>query len=83
MNFEQKALYFLTALQDVYRDEENKESINIKLDLEEETLTEDFTAMIYALYLLYREITGDDTDIIGFTHICNRLAIQHALKEEG
>ncbi len=83
-NFENKILSFCVALQDVYKDEEDKESLAMpKLELKEETLTEDFTAMLYAMRVLYSEITGDNCDIIGFTHICNRLALQHIMEEKG
>lgn len=77
--FENKILNFATALEDVYKDEENKESIHLpKMDLKESELTEDFTAMIYAQWTLYRRITGDrDTDILGFTHLLNRLVFQY------
>lgn len=84
--FNQKILVFATAIQDVYKDEENKERQYLpKLDLSESTFTEDFTAMIYALYTLFKSVTGDEsTDIIGFTHILNRLVVQDILnnKEE-
>ena len=52
------------------------------LEMEEKSLTEDFTAMLYAMYMLYMEITGDETDIIGFTHILNRLALQQIMEKE-
>jgi len=76
--FENKILYFLSALQDIYRDSEERESIDLpKLELVESELTEDFTAMFYAMFLLYQRITGDKVDALGFTHICNRLVFQH------
>lgn len=83
-NFENKVLYFNTALKDMYRDEEQRESECIpKMELKEESLTEDFTAMFYAVFILYKEIIGDETDIIGFTHICNRLVFQNLMKDKG
>ena len=82
--FENKTLYFNTALKDVYRDEENRELPEIpKMELKSETLTEDFTAMLYGMSVLFSEITGNDCDIIEFTHILNKLAIQHLLEENG
>lgn len=82
--FENKILNFATALEDAYRDEEDKESIHLpKMELKESELTEDFTAMVYAQWAIYRRITGDeDTDILGFTHILNRLVFQH-IAEDG
>ena len=59
-----------------------------KIELEEENLTDDFTAMIMAVHLLYISITGDDeVDLIGFTHMVNRLVFQWLMengdKEKG
>ena len=49
--FENKLMHFVTALTDVYRDEEEKESTALTpLEFSEEELTEDFTAMIYAMW---------------------------------
>lgn len=80
--FNQKILTFTVGLQDMYRDEEDRESAAIsKLDLKEEELTEDFTAMIYAVWILYGKITGDDVDVFGFTHIANRLVLQKLMEE--
>ena len=82
-DFKNKVLSFNTALKDMYRDEEQRESECIpKIELKEESLTEDFTAMIYAVFILYKEITGDDTDIIGFTHICNRFVFQNLMGDK-
>ncbi|MDR2024041.1 MAG: hypothetical protein LBQ71_12560 [Hungatella sp.] len=80
--FDQKILTFTVALSDMYRDEEEREgSFVSKLDLTEEELTEDFTAMIYAVWVFYKKITGDDVDILGFTHIANRLVFQKFIEE--
>ena len=59
-----------------------------KIELEEENLTDDFTAMSMAVHLLYISITGDDeVDLIGFTHMVNRLVFQWLMengdKEKG
>ena len=66
-----KILHFLIALQDCYKDEDERESAVIeKLELSNEEL--------------YKRITGDDKiDILGFTHILNRLVFQFTnLSEE-
>lgn len=80
--FDNKILSFMCALSNAYKDEEDREYVP-KLEMEGNALTEDFTAMLYAQFMLYKEITGDDTDIIGFTHILNRLALQHVMEERG
>lgn len=79
--FENKVLCFMAAIGNTYKDDEERADFT-KLELTEEGLTEDFTAMLMAQFILYQEITGDETDFIGFTHILNRLALQHAMKEE-
>lgn len=79
--FENKLVCFATSLQNAYKEEEEKDYFPA-LELVEEELTEDFTAMLYAMWYLYQRITGDEIDIIGFTHILNRLAIQNVMKKE-
>lgn len=74
--FEEKILYFMTALQDVYKDEENRESAAFQLELKAEDLTEDFTAIVYAQWMLYKILTESDIDILAFTHLVNRLVVQ-------
>lgn len=79
--FQNKVLCFSSALANAYKDDEEREDFP-KLELKEEELTEDFTAMLTALSVLYERITGDDTDLIGFTHVLNRLAIQHIMEKD-
>lgn len=80
--FENKALIFSVGLNNAYRDEEDAEFAG-KLELKEEGLTEDFTAMLYAIFILYKRLSDDDVDFIGFTHLCNRLAVQHLMEPKG
>ena len=82
--FENKVLHFVTALMDVYKDEEEKEVTAFPpLDFAEEELTGDFTAMIYAMWGMYCDITGDDIDVFGFTHVMNRLVLQKLMEDKG
>lgn len=80
--FNKRVEKFVTALRDLYLDADEREGTEMpKIELKEENLTDDFTAMIIAVHLLYASITGDDdTDIIGFTHMANRLVFQWLLK---
>lgn len=79
--FNERVEKFVTVLRDLYLDEEEREGTEIpKIELNEDDLTDDFTAMIMAVHLLYIGITGDDTDLIGFTHIANRLVFQWLLE---
>lgn len=82
--FDDKVLHFVAALTDAYRNEEEKESTGlIPLELKNEELTEDFTAMIYAMWAIYVDITKESVDVIGFTHIINRLVFQKFVEDKG
>ena len=79
---EEKALMFLTALSDVYREEENRElSVFSKMEIGDD-FTEDFTALLLAMNLMCERITGYDGDLIDFTHMLNKLAVQHIMDGE-
>jgi len=78
--FQQKALAFTVALQNAYKDQDDREDVG-KLELTEDGATEDFTAMLVAMGIVYGNVSGDDCVLIGFTHILNRLALQHIMKK--
>lgn len=81
---EKKAVAFVAALADIYRDEEDRELVAVKKMEFSDDITEDFTAMLIAMQLLFSRITGDDcSDIIDFTHILNKLAIQYVMHGDG
>ena len=80
---EEKALRFLTALQDVYRDEENRELEAFDKMKFSEDVTEDFTAMLLALKVVFDMVCGDETDLIDFTHILNKMAVQYIMEKGG
>ena len=73
-----KILHFLSALQDVYRDPEERESADISaLELSNDEITDDFFAIIQAFYIFYQRVTGDKSmDLLGFSHLLNRLVFQ-------
>lgn len=80
-DFENKVLQFSTALMDVYRDDSDRELSSFgKMEVNSDDLTEDFTAMLYAMSTLYAKITGENDDIIDFTYILNKLAIQKIME---
>lgn len=80
---EEKAMQFLTALMDVYRDEDNRELDAFpKLELGGD-FTGDFTAMLLAVNVLVERLTGFDGDIIDFTHMLNKLAVQYVMENNG
>ncbi len=77
---EEKALHFLTALSDVYRDEENRELEAFGKMQFSEDVTEDFTAMLLAMKTFFDRLAGNDDDLIDFTHILNKLAVQYIME---
>ena len=78
----EKAMRFLTALADVYRDEDNRElEAFSKMELSGD-FTEDVTAMLLAMKVFVDRITRDDGDIIDFTHMLNKLAVQYVMERE-
>lgn len=83
MKTEEKAVRFLTALTDVYREEECRELDAFeKMDFSDDA-TEDLTAMLLAMKALTCHITQYDGDIIDFTHMLNKLAVQYVMENNG
>ncbi len=80
---EEKALQFLTALSDVYRDQENRELEAFGKMQFSEDVTEDFTAMLLAMKTVFDRVTGSDGDLIDFTHVLNKLAVQCIMEGKG
>ena len=72
-------MQFLTALSDVYRDQENRELEAFGKMQFSEDVTEDFTAMLLAMKAGFDRITGSDGDLIDFTHVLNKLAVQYVM----
>lgn len=68
---EEKAIHFMNALTAVYKGED---AIEFGDDV-----TEDFTAMLIAMNLIFDRLVGSDGDLIDFTHILNKLAVQHIM----
>ncbi len=75
----EKALHFLIALSDVYRDEENRELEAFGKMQFSEDVSEDFMAMLLAMKCVFDRVVGDDSDLIDFTHILNKLAVQYIM----
>lgn len=77
---EKKSFAMYTNLCNTYRDEEEKEETDRKEFCKD--FADDLTAALLALYIFYGRAVGDDDgDLIGFTHLLNRLAIQYATSE--
>ena len=75
-----KVLTFYTAIANAYRSEENREPIE-KIELSED-VTEDFTSIVYALNVFFDKLTGQDIDIIDFTHVLNKLVVQNLIENK-
>lgn len=76
----EKTINFIEAIKNVYRDEEKQAPIK-QMKLDNDNLTEDFTAMVYALNIFFNQITEQENDIIDFIHILNKLVVQHILEQ--
>ena len=83
MKARDKAIHFLTAIMDVYRDEEKRELEMLSSLKFSDDVTEDFTAMLLAMKVVFDRVTGGDMDIIDFTHVLNKLAVQYVMENEG
>lgn len=82
MTIEEKALHFFAAISDVYKDEENRELETFsKLELPVDDANDDVTAMLIAFQFVVQRLTGYDGDLIDFTHILNKLAVQNVLEK--
>ena len=79
---EEKATHFLTALLDVYRDEERRELGAFTAVEFSDDAAEDFTAMLIAMKLIFDKVSGSDGDLLDFTYVLNKLAIQHVMGRE-
>ena len=81
MTLNEKIMNFIAAIINVYRDEENQEPVQ-KMHLNDDGLTEDFTAMVYALNMFMREVTEQEFDIVDFTNLLNKLVVQYLLEQK-
>lgn len=80
--FAEKTKRFLVALMDVYKDEEKRELHTLpKIELEDD-FTEDVTAMLAAMCVFVNKTTGSDDELIDFTYLLNKLAIQRTFMED-
>ena len=79
MTLNEKIMNFISTITNAYRAEENQEPVQ-QMQLTNDNLTEDFTAMVYALNTFFNEVTGQEIDIIDFTHLLNKLVVQNLLE---
>lgn len=82
MDLFMKTQIFGAALTDVYKDEEDRELPALpKMDLGGD-FTEDLTAMLFAMHIVAGRITHNSWDILEFTNVLTRLAVQNLLKDK-
>ena len=70
----------MEAIKNAYRSEENQVSLQ-KMQLNDDNLTEDFVALVYALNMFFNKVTGQDIDVIDFTHLMNKLVFQRLIDD--
>lgn len=80
-DFKEKVLIFISAIGSAYKEYDEREDFP-NIELKADDMTEDFTAMLVAFHMLYTDIIDEEEDIIGFTHILNRLALQYVMKKD-
>lgn len=85
-SFEKKTLTFYTMLCNAFRDEEDYEIAVEKLSLKNgDDAIEILTAMMAAMKVLCDRICpklSENGDLIDFTHLLNKLAIQHCFSDQ-
>ena len=80
MTLDKKIINFVMAIGNAYRDEENQLPMQ-QMGLDN-NLTEDFTAIVFALKMFFEQTTGQEIDIIDFTHLLNKLVVQHLIESK-
>ena len=74
-----KAMHFFAALSDVYRDEESRDLPAFSALEFGDDFTDDFTAMLLAMATIFDKVVGYDGDLIDFTHVLNKIAVQYVM----
>jgi len=78
---ERKAIAFAAMLWNTYKDEDNRDYVG-KIDISLNHFELDITAMLLAIKVIYEKFTDNaDCDLIEFTHILNKLAIQYVFDD--
>ena len=81
MTLNEKIINFMEAIKNAYRSEENQVSLQ-KMQLNDDNLTEDFVAIVYALNMFMREVTEQEFDVVDFTNLLNKLVVQDLLEQK-
>ena len=78
MKFETKVFNFFNAIQNVYKSEENRHDIQ-QMELNDENILEDITALVFAINVFMAKVTGEEIDVFECLYALNRLAIQQVM----
>lgn len=81
MTLNEKIINFMEAIKNAYRSEENQVSLQ-KMQLNDDNLTEDIVAIVYALNMFMREVTEQEFDIVDFTNLLNKVVVQYLLEQK-
>lgn len=75
-----KVAVFCTAISNAYRSEEKQETIP-EIEFSDDAV-EDFTAMVYALNMIFNFLTDSNMDVIDFTHLLNKIVVQELIENK-
>lgn len=85
--FQRSVIVFYQMLCNAFQDEEDRDMASDKLELNGETdLNETIVAMVAAMLILCEKLDPEsfrEQDLLGFTHILNRLVVQHLFANDG
>lgn len=74
-NFESLLINVYSNLNNVFREDDDIEPV---MKVEDEEVNEEFfTAELIAMCMQFKNLTGQEVDLIDFTHILNKLAFQY------
>lgn len=83
MTTQNKAIQLFTALLDAYRDEDRRELDAFQKLKMSNDVAEDFTAILLAMKVFVEKVSTWEGDIIEFTHLLNKLAVQYVMENDG
>ena len=82
MTNNEKAMAAYKALGNLFLPAELRQEVLTIPRNEGDNITEDLTMIIYGFFALYKDLTGENLDIIDFTYRLNKLIIQYITQKE-
>lgn len=79
LSIEDKSEVFLAALRDAYLDETDREMPGYAKLSPSDNFADDLAAMLIAAKEIFEEICGEELDLLGFTYLLNRAAVNFVL----